>query len=468
METKEASQIDLLDQYTVTINKKPTLASPLGVNFNATNSGAVQIKSFARTRGDLTFFEATGYCGPGDVIVGINEKSVVGKKFARVQKRLAKACVHADTKPVKIVFTVVEGEFIAKYNPSMMTIGAHIRTDSLGHFYLNEMASKGTGVDCPGLYPGLIILRVNGFSLTGLGRDDGMAVINQGFSESNITKIRFADPSVSRKYTSSETMEAMRKASKAKIVESAKTHPETETPPNSPFSSILMDRTPPSHSASKHAGGASKEVDENHKPQNSKSEQTPARPMAEKRAQRTAPLSLPFPSPKSQKLACSVGEKVKFSPFLPGLLVGETDEFLSSQVPVTFGLLHVELLEGKRLIKTSMTMENKFQVVLSCDGQYDHSGVNEKPASAPKWNVASKFRIFTPDSELLATIYNAPTPNEDGVVTNDHYTDHVIGEVRVRINDITHGLQVRNEFAITPAEDREVPARAISGRNKRQ
>ena len=84
METKEASQIDLLDQYTVTINKKPTLASPLGVNFNATNSGAVQIKSFARTRGDLTFFEATGYCGPGDVIVGINEKSVVGKKFARV------------------------------------------------------------------------------------------------------------------------------------------------------------------------------------------------------------------------------------------------------------------------------------------------------------------------------------------------------------------------------------------------
>ena len=46
-------------EYTVVIDRRPTLDEPLGVNFNSTNRGGVQIKSFTRLKGNLTYFEST-------------------------------------------------------------------------------------------------------------------------------------------------------------------------------------------------------------------------------------------------------------------------------------------------------------------------------------------------------------------------------------------------------------------------
>ena len=82
-------------EYTIVIDRRPTVDEPLGVNFNSTNRGGVQIKSFTRLKGNLTYFESTGFCGPGDVIVAINGKSMIGKKYSKVQKKLAKGCMNA-------------------------------------------------------------------------------------------------------------------------------------------------------------------------------------------------------------------------------------------------------------------------------------------------------------------------------------------------------------------------------------
>ena len=107
--------IEIKLDYTVVIDRRPTPEEPLGVNFNATSGGNVQIKSFTKMKGNLTFFESTGFCGPGDVIVAINGKSMLGKKYSKVQKKLARGCMKADAKHVSVAFRVVDGEFVAAF-----------------------------------------------------------------------------------------------------------------------------------------------------------------------------------------------------------------------------------------------------------------------------------------------------------------------------------------------------------------
>ena len=108
------AKIDVVQTYVVHIRDKPSLERPLGINFNSSNAGLVQVKSFAKQSGKkLTFFESHG-TNVGDTIVALNDKSVRTKKFSSTQKRLAKYCVSASpVNPVKIEFECCEGEMCA-------------------------------------------------------------------------------------------------------------------------------------------------------------------------------------------------------------------------------------------------------------------------------------------------------------------------------------------------------------------
>ena len=68
---------------------------------------------------------------------------------------------------------------------------------------------------------------------------------------------------------------------------------------------------------------------------------------------------------------------------------------LPANVPSTLGILYVECIGGKRLLKSNMSMENKFSVSLTCDFQTMKTPINKKPTANPKWNAKTAFRIFS-------------------------------------------------------------------------
>ena len=158
--------------YTVVIDRRPTPEEPLGVNFNATSGGNVQIKSFTKMKGKLTFFESTGFCGPGDAIVAINGKSMLGKKYSKVQKKLARGCMKADAKHVSVAFRIVDGEFVASFK-KVTLFGCNVAQDSVGHFYISSIHPDSHAHACSELHCGLIIVRVNGRKITGMAKSDG-------------------------------------------------------------------------------------------------------------------------------------------------------------------------------------------------------------------------------------------------------------------------------------------------------
>ena len=199
--------------YTVVIDRRPTPEEPLGVNFNATSGGNVQIKSFTKMKGKLTFFESTGFCGPGDAIVAINGKSMLGKKYSKVQKKLARGCMKADAKHVSVAFRIVDGEFVASFK-KVPLFGCNVAQDSVGHFYISSIHPDSHAHACSELHCGLIIVRVNGRKITGMAKSDGKSLIKSAFATSKIVNLRLADPALSRKFTSTETIEAVRRAAK--------------------------------------------------------------------------------------------------------------------------------------------------------------------------------------------------------------------------------------------------------------
>ena len=440
------AKIDVVQTYVVHIRDKPSLERPLGINFNSSNAGLVQVKSFAKQSGKkLTFFESHG-TNVGDTIVALNDKSVRTKKFSSTQKRLAKYCVSASpVNPVKIEFECCEGEMCAIFT-KVNHPGFDVRVDSVGHFYVQSIHSESITHTCVELHTGLILVRINGHCLTGVSSKEGKQTIAVAFENADVTpvNIRFADPSLSRRYTSPETMQEIRRAAKQS----------STTSPSSPFGSILMDRTSPDKKMAQSTTASLVQSPSTAGEQSTigslspgkaitfddlattkrDAQASPAKPLADHHDSSTKMLA------NKGSMALTALRTTSVAQWFPGLLewvpnsarappsCPHSMNALPGNVPVTLGMLYLELRNGKRLVKSNMSMKNQFTVVLVCDGQIAQSGINEKPSSNPKWNVTTSFRIFDPNAELVATICNNPSGER---VDTEHYTDHAVGQIAV-------------------------------------
>ena len=124
---------------------------------------------------------------PGDIIVALNDKSVRSKKFSSTQKRLAKYCVSASpVNPVKIEFECCEGEMCAIFT-EVKHPGFDVRIDSVGHFYVQSIHSESITHTCVELHPGLILVRINGYCLTGISSKEGKQTVVSATTAGSVT-----------------------------------------------------------------------------------------------------------------------------------------------------------------------------------------------------------------------------------------------------------------------------------------